>query len=152
MSKCFSAAWSWVTTLCRLLPPQDFTGSSGRSRLNEEKYSNAGDSRLCSRTKRLHYPSDVGKETLTDPWYISAEPGSCCSQRDLTPLWHRRARGKFLLSARGSSGRLTLMSPRRQHQKTCLLPLKEGLGDKQAWRRPRELWDAQCANDTSVHL
>jgi len=31
------------------------------------KYSNAGASRLCSRTKRLLYPSDVGKENLTDP-------------------------------------------------------------------------------------
>lgn len=61
----------------------------------EGKYSSAGDSRLSSRTKRLHCPSDVGKESLTEPWCISAEPGSCCSQRDLTPLWHCRAQGKF---------------------------------------------------------
>lgn len=89
-----------------LAPEQGFTGSSGGSKLNAEKYSNAGDFRLCSRTKRLHYPSDVGKENLAEPWCISAEPGSCCSQRDLAPLWHRRARGKILLSA-GGRGRLT---------------------------------------------
>ena len=92
------------------------------------KYSNAGASRLCSRTKRLLYPSDVGKENLTDPWCISPEPGSCCSQRDLTPLWHRRARGKFLLSARGSSGRLTFTSLRRQHQKVVSSVFEEGAG------------------------
>lgn len=58
----------WVLSEYPLLAPeQDFTGSSGRSKLNEEKYSNAGDFRLCSRTKRLHYPSDVGKENLADP-------------------------------------------------------------------------------------
>lgn len=118
----------WVLSEYPLLAPeQDFTGSSGRSKLNEEKYSNAGDFRLCSRTKRLHYPSDVGKENLADPWCISAEPGSCCSQRDLTPLWHRRARGKFLLSA-GGRGRLTRRSLRRQHQNPRSSAFEGGTG------------------------
>lgn len=109
---------------------------------------NAGDSRLSSRTKRLRYPSDAGKESLTEPWCISAEPGSCCSQRDLTPLWHRRAQGKFFLNARGSSGKLTFMSLRRQHQKMVSAALKGGLGDKEGWRWEREPWEAECANET----
>lgn len=142
ISKCFSAALFWVKTLCWPPLPQDFMGSSGSSRLNEEQYSNTGDFRLCSRTKRLHYPLDVGKENLTDPWYISAEPGGCWRQRDLTPLWHRRARGKFLLSTRGSRGRLTLMRLRRQHQKLVSSTLEGRAG------RQREPWDAEYTNDT----
>lgn len=94
----------------------------------EEKYSNARDSRLRSRTKQLHYSLGAWKEKLKDLWCLSAVPGSCCSQRDLILLWHLRARGKFLLSARGSSGRLTSISLRGQHQKAVSAALKDGAG------------------------
>lgn len=118
----------WIPSACYRLPR--ITESAGKSRLNEEKYYNAGDSRLCSRTKQLHYSLGAWKEKLKDLWCLSSVPGSCCSQRDLTPLWHLRARGKFLLSARGSSGRLTFMSLGGQHQKAVSAALKDGGGGR----------------------